>query len=241
MATSIIEKHRMTSEDGPPVVVGPTMSQNETIDTLLSRLLHSELQFTVFQRDADQWDEIKKSLFIESVLNKLTVPAFYLAASEKNPEFQEVIDGQERLTTLNAFYSNEFRLCSSDICPYFGDSAHYAGKTYEELAEGWQRTFRRYNLTLVLLPPDMETSLRLEVFRRINDGGTPLSGQDIRLGYYSESKAVRYIQTVGIFDPQSAGSKRMLADLAIKSHIRVIDNKLPTNWNRDFVLFTRCS
>jgi len=59
----------------------------------------------------------------------------------------------------------------------------------------------------------MELSLRLEIFRRINEGGTPLSGQDIRLSYYSQSKAVRFIQTVGFFDPLREGSKRVLEDV----------------------------
>jgi len=59
----------------------------------------------------------------------------------------------------------------------------------------------------------MDLSLRLEIFRRINEGGTPLSGQDIRLSYYSQSEAVRFIQTVGFFDPLREGSKRVLEDV----------------------------
>jgi hypothetical protein len=190
------------------------MAQNEAIETVLSRFRNKELRIPSYQRDADQWDDIKKSLFIESILYRLTVPGFYLVASETDQGVDEVVDGQQRLTTLNAFYSNEFTLCGSEKCPYFGNSAHYAGKRYDQLADNWQHNFKRYNLTLVSLPPDMETSLRLEVFRRINDGGTPLSGQDIRLGYYSESMSVRYIQTIGIFNPERDGAKRMLEDLA---------------------------
>jgi hypothetical protein len=59
----------------------------------------------------------------------------------------------------------------------------------------------------------MELSLRLKIFRRINEGGTPLSGQDIRLGYYSQSQAVRFIQAAGIFDPTREGAKRIIQDV----------------------------
>ncbi|MGB3508942.1 MAG: hypothetical protein WBA93_06825 [Microcoleaceae cyanobacterium] len=38
----------------------------------------------------------------------------------------------------------------------------------------------------------------MEIFRRINEGGTHLSGQDIRLAYYSESRTVIFIRLVGI-------------------------------------------
>jgi hypothetical protein len=58
----------------------------------------------------------------------------------------------------------------------------------------------------------MPLNLRLEIFRRINEGGTPLSGQDIRLSYYSESPTVRFIQLVGIYDKDRAGAERMLAN-----------------------------
>ncbi len=90
---------------------------------------------------------------------------------------------------------------------------HYAGKKYKQLADVWQKTFRRYNLTLVILPQTVDLSLRLEIFRRINEGGTPLSGQDIRLSYYSESTCVRFMQAVGIFDSSRPGAMRMIQAL----------------------------
>ena len=39
---------------------------------------------------------------------------------------------------------------------------------------------------------------------------TPLTGQDIRLSYYSQSPCVRFVQSVGIFDSSRPGSKRMI-------------------------------
>lgn len=203
----------MSYSEDQPVITSQTLAQNEAVENVMSRYRDRELFIPPYQRDADQWDDTKKSIFIESVLNRLTIPAFYLANNESNPEVFEVVDGQQRLTTLNAFFTNQFTLLGSDECPYYGNSAHYAGKRYKDLAENWQRTFRRYNLTLVSLPPNMELSLRLEIFRRINEGGTPLSGQDIRLSYYSQSEAVRFIQTVGFFDSLREGSKRVIEDV----------------------------
>jgi hypothetical protein len=133
--------------------------------------------------------------------------------SEENSEVSEVVDGQQRLTTLVAFFNNAFILSKSEECPYYGSSSHYADKKYAQLSEVWQRAFRRYNLTLVTLPETVDLSLRLEIFRRINEGGTPLSGQDIRLSYYSQSPCVRFIQAVGIFDPSRQGAQRMITGL----------------------------
>jgi uncharacterized protein with ParB-like and HNH nuclease domain len=57
-----------------------------------------------YQRDSDEWGDNKKSLFIESILNRLTVPAFYLAPSEDDPDRFEVVDGQQRLTTSERWF-----------------------------------------------------------------------------------------------------------------------------------------
>jgi uncharacterized protein with ParB-like and HNH nuclease domain len=166
-------------EDQPVIsITNQTTAQNEAVETVMLRYKENELFIPPYQRDADQWDNIKKSLFIESVLNRLTVPAFYLASDENNPEIFEIVDGQQRLTTLNDFYTNKFVLAEIEKCPYYGNSPHYAGKKYEDLSDNWRKAFRRYNLTLVSLPSNMDLSLRLEIFRRINEGGTPLSGQN---------------------------------------------------------------
>ncbi|MDB5391651.1 MAG: hypothetical protein JWM11_7297, partial [Planctomycetaceae bacterium] len=203
----------MSTQDNQPVVTQQTIAQNEAVENVLTRFDTGEIIIPQYQRDADQWDDSKKSLFVESVLNRLTVPAFYFAPNEKNPDIAEVVDGQQRLTTLRAFFKNDFTLSKGDECPYYGSSSHYAGKTFHQLADVWQRAFRRYNLTLVTLPETVDLSLRLEIFRRINDGGTPLSGQDIRLSYYSQSPCVRFIQVVGIFDSARQGAQRMINDL----------------------------
>ena len=53
--------------------------------------------------------------------------------------------------------------------------------------------------------------MRLEIFRRINQGGTPLSGQDIRLAYYGEkSPSLALIRLAGIYDPRRLASIRFL-------------------------------
>ena len=203
----------MNYTEDQPVITNQTTAQNEAVETVMLRYKENELFIPPYQRDADQWDKIKKSLFIESVLNRLTVPAFYLASDENNPEIFEIVDGQQRLTTLNDFYTNKLTLAEIDKCPYYGNSSHYAGKTYENLSDNWRKAFRRYNLTLVSLPSNMDLSLRLEIFRRINEGGTPLSGQDIRLSYYSQSESVKFIQAVGFFDPLREGARRVIEDV----------------------------
>ncbi|ACV69815.1 DUF262 domain-containing protein [Desulfohalobium retbaense] len=198
------------SETNVPIISNQTTAQNEAVETILRRFEEEELFVPRYQRDSDEWDESRKSLFIESVLNRLTVPAFYLAPSEDDPERLEIVDGQQRIMALYNFFKHAFELCNDDLCPYFGPSVEYAGRKYENMDDAWKRVFRRYNLTVVTLPQGMPLELRLEIFRRINEGGTPLSPQDIRLGYYSDSEEVNFCQLAGIFDIEKNGSQRKL-------------------------------
>lgn len=204
-----------------PLVTTQTTSSSESIRTVLQDLGLGRIFIPDYQRDSDQWDIEKKSLFIESVLNNLTVPAFFLCPTIIEGEDKlEVIDGQQRLTTLKEFYSNKLRLVASDEAAYFGDSSiHYAGKTFDELPDSFKKTFESYKLPLIQLPYNLDESIRLEIFKRINEGGTPLSPQDIRLAYYGGCKPVTFIRLCGVYDRTRPGSHRMIESARDKHNL----------------------
>jgi len=63
------------SEDdlaGLPIVVDATRAQSENIQTVLDRMQKGRVVIPDYQRDADQWDRRKQSLFVESLQSNLT-------------------------------------------------------------------------------------------------------------------------------------------------------------------------
>lgn len=196
----------MSIDDTLPLVKDKTTSQSETIRSITGLLGDGRIFIPDYQRDAEQWDARKKSLFIESLLNNLTIPAFFFYEDENNR--YEVVDGQQRLSTIRDFRQGNFKISDDEGIDYLlPQSIHYKGKEYEQLPKKSQNTFDDYPLTVIYLPKSMEPGIKLEVFRRINEGGTPLTGQDIRLAYYSQSKSVTLIRLAGVHDEGSA--KRM--------------------------------
>ena len=180
-----------------PLVQDTTKAQNESIRTILGKLDDKEVYIPDYQRDSEQWDDRKQSLFIESLLNNLTIPAFFFCEGEDLTD--EVVDGQQRLSTIWKFYKNELTMIASSKVDYIApQSILYSGKKFNDLDKKLQKIFLNYPLTIIYLPKDLTLETKLEIFRRINEGGTPLSGQDIRLAYYSESKSVTLIRLVGI-------------------------------------------
>jgi hypothetical protein len=197
--------------DIKPLIPESSTSESTSVEVVLNDYRDSVVQIPDYERDSDQWAEPTKSLLVESVINNLSIPAFFFEVSvEDGVEHNQVIDGQQRLTTLAEFFNRKFRLVDSDEAPYISpNSIHYAGKTFDELPVAYQQAFKKYRLAIIKLR-DLK-GMRLEVFRRINQGGTPLSGQDIRLAYYGEkSPSLAFVRLAEIYDPNRQAAQRFL-------------------------------
>ena len=196
-----------------PLIPESSTSESTTVEVVMNDMRDNMLIIPDYQRDSDQWEEPTKSLLVESVINNLSIPAFFFEVSvEAGLERNEVVDGQQRLTTLYDFYKNKFPLVDSQLAPYLSpNSIHYAGRTFEELPPAYQQSFKKYRLAVIKLRNLGE--MRLEVFRRINQGGTPLSGQDIRLAYYGDkSPSLAFIRLTGVYNPERLAAKRFLTN-----------------------------
>lgn len=199
----------MTSEAAvkpQPLIKEATTAKNEIVNSVLQMLDKKRYYIPNYQRDSDQWDERKESLFIESILNNLTIPGFFLCPTDQG---YEVVDGQQRLTTLQKFKSQKMRLSEDASINYLPQGANYIGKTYDELPQALKDVFDEYPLPIIQLPANLDIPTRLEIFRRINEAGTPLTGQDIRLAYYSASDSVMFLRLAGIYS-QTQSAARML-------------------------------
>ena len=70
---------------------------------------------TSIQRKEDQWDRKKKSLLILSGIQGIIIPGIFAkeTINEKGKAIWEILDGKQRLTTLNSFLNDEFKLDKS--------------------------------------------------------------------------------------------------------------------------------
>ncbi len=119
---------------------------------------------TSIQRKSDQWNKKKKSLLILSGIQGIIIPGIFAkeTLNEKNDTIWEVLDGKQRLTTLNSFLNDEFKL--DKTLP-----EEYANKKFSELDEETQNTIKNIEIVVNVYQDITEQETEI-IFCRLNNG-----------------------------------------------------------------------
>jgi len=139
------------------------------------------MEIHAFQRGF-VWSRPQMDRFIESLLLGLPVPGIFLVREPNNVFL--VLDGQQRLRTLQAFYAGEL----SNV-PYQLEFVQdpWIGATYAALDPEDRRRLDSSIMHATILrqeEPVGEQRAVYTIFERLNTGGTPLQPQEIRVALY---------------------------------------------------------
>ena len=127
-----------------------------------------------FQRDF-VWNDKKQSRLIESILMRIPLPVFYVAEDTQGRLI--VVDGRQRLTTLQRFLSGELSL-------FLEDRQELHGKTFNTLDVRLQNRVEDCQLHFYIIDHAVPERARLDIFERVN-GGEVLTRQQMRNAIYN--------------------------------------------------------
>jgi hypothetical protein len=148
------------------------------VETIVGRLNSNAFFVPPFQRNF-VWSQRHASRFIESLLMGLPVPGIFLYKDSATSRHL-VVDGQQRLRTLQFFYDGNFLERKFRL---IGVRDEWEGMTYKDLSSAEQLKLDDSIVHATIFqqdePKDQLKSLYF-VFERINSGGMRLSPQEIR-------------------------------------------------------------
>jgi uncharacterized protein with ParB-like and HNH nuclease domain len=153
------------------------------VDSLVDRLRENKIRVPSFQRGY-VWNEKQASRFIESLLLGLPVPGIFLS-KEMDSANLLVIDGQQRLKSLQYFYDG---IIKNKVFKLSDVQNRFNGKSYNELDSDDRQRLDDSIIHATIVkqdePSEDNSSIYL-VFERLNTGGLLLRPQEIRSAIYS--------------------------------------------------------
>ena len=145
---------------------------NITVQLLVSRIGHNEIDLEPEFQRAFIWKTERQSRLIESLLLRIPIPVFYVAADEN--ENWLVVDGVQRMFTIYNYVTDEFPLSRLEYLDKFNRMK------YSDLPRSMQRRIGESELIVNVIDPGTPEDVMFNIFHRINTGGMTLNGQEIR-------------------------------------------------------------
>jgi len=171
-------------DDDTPLEIAPERREVKTdkldlpVETLHSWVKRGKLDLQpMFQRKF-VWNKAKASHLIESLILEIPIPVVYVA-EDKNKMY-EVVDGQQRLTSICSYLDGifpdgeDFKLGGLQVLKELN------GKPLKSLTNELQEKILGSTLRLIVIEKESDPDVKFEVFKRLNLGAMQLNDQELR-------------------------------------------------------------
>jgi hypothetical protein len=182
--------------------------QDFDIDGLVRRLNNGDIKIPQFGHEDPSidsagfqrsfvWNRSQMDRFLESLLLGYPIPGIFLVRQTDNVFL--VLDGQQRLRTLQHFYSGIFK---DRTFALKNVAEKFEGLTYKTLPPELRRSLDNafIQATIVAVSGDSENLDAIyQIFERLNSGGTQLTAHEIRVALFA-GQFIDYLQDLNCDD-----------------------------------------
>ncbi len=154
---------------------------NPTVNNLFEAWKEGDLLLAPKYQRNFVWNSKKASNLIESILLNIPIPTIFTSESEVDNEIkEEVIDGQQRLTSIFSFIDGKFPDGSDFKLNKLQIMKSIKGKKFSELSKEHQKIIKRRALSLIKIKSNSQEDIKFEMFERLNTNITRLNAQELR-------------------------------------------------------------
>lgn len=162
--------------------------QTWSILEIYQKIKDDKLQLSPEYQRRDIWDKKKKTAFIESLFMGIIVPPIYVVEIPGEDILDgttyEVVDGKQRLSTINGFIKNELELDLKAL-EYYRD--WFGGKKFASIREVYSELTNEMLssvLDIYVITANSPEFTKYDIFSRLNKGSEKLKVNEIRKAIY---------------------------------------------------------
>ncbi|MBI3774940.1 MAG: DUF262 domain-containing protein [Gammaproteobacteria bacterium] len=144
-----------------------------SVELLANKVRKGDFSVPPYQREFT-WENERRSRFIESVIMGLPIP--FLFFWEMRDGLLEIVDGSQRLRTIEDFVLGDFRLSE------LGSLPSISGFRFTDLPESRQRKIMNRSIRGIILNEHADEQARFDMFERINTGSKTANMAEVRRG-----------------------------------------------------------
>jgi Protein of unknown function DUF262 len=145
------------------------------------------------------WTERQKVRLIETVLLGYPMPEIYLwqleADANTGDQRHSVVDGQQRLTSLQQFVSNEWPLKAHYLD---NKNSDYVGKFWKDLDDDSKKSIWDYVISARIIPSNLNEQNIRDIFTRLNETDKSLNPQELRNAQFNGEFIEAAVELAGL-------------------------------------------
>ena len=145
-----------------------------TVEFLAQKMKNGEYIVPTYQREFT-WEEQRKWRFIESIMMGLPIPFLFFWQEPETGKL-EIVDGSQRLRTLQEFIYDELVLHDLEKL------TELEGFRFSDLLESRQRKIKDRSIRGIVLNEHADGEARFDLFDRINTGSKVANPSEVRRG-----------------------------------------------------------
>lgn len=164
------------------------VKQTWSIQEIYQKIKSGRLVLSPDYQRNEIWPNDKKTAFIESLYMGIIIPPIYVVeipgTDLLSDSTYEVVDGKQRLTTIDKFLAKGFALSKKSL-EYYKD--WFGGKTYYDIQEQYPgETLEMLSsvLDIYVITANSPEFTKYDIFSRLNKGAEKLKVNEIRKAIY---------------------------------------------------------